>query len=422
MAPAQGALVLPEGLHQYSRTFPFLGSLRCSHGRLVTGTWDEILLDYIVGESGIADGARLKIAFKFYTDWALFQTSDPGAANFVSAEYTAGPLVAGQSPSTVQSLKISFDQKGHERPFQKALVIDVVDGYLNPGDRITIRLGDRRAGGPGTRVQTFAERGYIFRAFIDPLGTSRFARVPGDVKMDFVPGPPSCLSIVTPRLVRTDERIPVYIRAFDKWGNCCLDLDRVVELEIASDTGEPAQLANMAFPKEGWATARFELPTGLQNKEFKLRARLAGEQSVAEASALIRVQSTCVVPRVWFADLHVHSDDTVGINNTEYNLTYGRDVAGLDVLGYTANDFNVTGSNWNKAVDLVHAFNTDGAFVCFPGTEWCGNSCAGGDHNVIFLHDGKPEFPFTRSGQSARSFEWNAEMKDTAIEPHVQVF
>jgi hypothetical protein len=70
----------------------------------------------------------------------------------------------------------------------------------------------------------------------------------------------------------------------------------------------------------------------------------------------------------------------------------------------------------------VHAFNTDGAFVCFPGTEWCGNSCAGGDHNVIFLHDGKPEFPFTRSGQSARSFEWNAEMKDTAIEPHVQVF
>jgi hypothetical protein len=25
-----------------------------------------------------------------------------------------------------------------------------------------------------------------------------------------------------------------------------------------------------------------------------------------------------------------------------YNLSYGRDVAGLDVLGYTANDFNIT--------------------------------------------------------------------------------
>ncbi len=68
----------------------------------------------------------------------------------------------------------------------------------------------------------------------------------------------------------------------------------------------------------------------------------------------------------WFADLHVHSEDTVGINNTEYNLTYGRDVAGLDVLGYTANDFNITERNWNTAVDLIHSLHTDGEFVCFP--------------------------------------------------------
>ncbi|CCD02722.1 protein of unknown function (plasmid) [Azospirillum baldaniorum] len=35
----------------------------------------------------------------------------------------------------------------------------MIDGYLNPGDRIVIRLGDRRQGGPGTRVQTFVEAG-----------------------------------------------------------------------------------------------------------------------------------------------------------------------------------------------------------------------------------------------------------------------
>ena len=166
----------------------------------MAGVWEEIVLDYTVGESGIADGARFKIAFKFYTDWALFQTSDPTAANYVSAEYSAGPLVPGQGPATVQALKVSFDQKGHERPFQKALVIDIVDGYLNPGDRITVRLGDRRGGGPGTRVQTFEEKGFIFRAFVDPLGTSKFAPVPGDVTIDFVAGPPAALSIVTPRL------------------------------------------------------------------------------------------------------------------------------------------------------------------------------------------------------------------------------
>ncbi|MCK9912442.1 hypothetical protein MXD81_25025, partial [Microbacteriaceae bacterium K1510] len=50
---------------------------------------------------------------------------------------------------------------------------------------------------------------------------------------------------------------------------------------------------------------------------------------------------------------------------------------------------------------------------------WCGNSCAGGDHNVVFLHGRTPEFPFDRNGRSARSFEWNAEMQGGTIEPGV---
>ena len=35
-----------------------------------------------------------------------------------------------------------------------------------------------------------------------------------------------------------------------------------------------------------------------------------------------------------------------GINDTTYNLTYGRDIAKLDFLGYTANDFQITKANW----------------------------------------------------------------------------
>jgi hypothetical protein len=250
--------IIPTGLQQYVSSFPFLGALRCSHDTLTAGTWEEIVLDYTVGASGIADGARLKIAFKFYTDWALFQTSDPAAANFVSAEYTAGPTVDGQNPATVQALKISFDQKGHERPFQKALLIDIVDGYLNPGDRITIRLGDRRAGGPGTRVQTFTERGFIFRAFVDPLGTSKFAAVPGDVSIDFVAGPPAQLSIATPRITRSSKDAPVRIRAFDRWGNCCVDLGSAVEVDVIQQSGN-SHRQTLRFPDKGWAVVRTAL-------------------------------------------------------------------------------------------------------------------------------------------------------------------
>ncbi|WP_045835358.1 hypothetical protein [Hyphomicrobium sp. 99] len=407
----------PLGLRENNKRYPFLGTLRSSHDRLVAGVWEDIVLDYTVGESGIADGARLKIAFKFYTDWALFQTSDPAAANYVSAEYSAGPLVPGQGPATVQALKVSFDQKGHERPFQKALLIDIVDGYLNPGDRITIRLGDRRGGGPGTRVQTFEEKGFTFRAFVDPLGTSKFAPVPGDAKIDIVSGPPASLSIVTRRLAGTGETTPVRIRAFDRWGNSCLGLSESLEVGVALN-GEAEETKTYQFPRAAWAVVKFEVETSGQG-ELQITARIPTLPNVTEARAVLRIDQALATPRAWFADLHVHSEDTVGINNTDYNLTYGRDVAGLDVLGYTANDFNITEKNWDAAVDLIHSLHTDGAFVCFPGTEWCGNSCAGGDHNVIFLHGNKPEFPFDRTGKSARSFEWNAEMKGGTIEPSV---
>lgn len=78
----------------------------------------------------------------------------------------------------MQHLKVRFDQKGHERPFQKAILIDIVDGYINPGDKIIIRTGDRRRGGGGTRVQSFVEKDFRFRLFVDPLGSSKFAEVP----------------------------------------------------------------------------------------------------------------------------------------------------------------------------------------------------------------------------------------------------
>jgi hypothetical protein len=61
-----------------------------------------------------------------------------------------------------------------------------------------------------------------------------------------------------------------------------------------------------------------------------------------------------------------------------------------------------------KSVNASHP----GSFLIFPGTEWCGNSAAGGDHNIVFLDDpvtNPPEFPLDRNGNVARSFEWNEE-------------
>jgi hypothetical protein len=409
-----GPYSAPRGLYEASKTRPFVGAVRCNVDRLVAGSWNEIVLDYEVGAAGVADGAWFKATFKFYSDWALFQTVDPMGANYVSAEYQAGPLAPGQSPASVQSLKVRFDQKGHERPFQKAVIVDTVDGYLNAGDHIVIRLGDRRMGGPGTRVQTFVEDKFRFRCYVDPLGTSRFVAVPGDIVIDIVPGAPASLALVGPRLVRPDTPFALRVNAHDRWGNACVDVGGEIQVEAVMD-GKRVYRKQMPLGAKGWATAAIgDLPR--TKGELAVTARLLASPDALPATHYVTVDATAPCPRVFYADLHIHAHDTVGTNSPAYNTAYGRDIAGLDVLSYTANDFQITDANWNLGVKTMDEFHKDGELVCYPVQEWCGSSTAGGDHNVVFLHGKTPEFPYDRNGMHNRTFTWNEDMKGTGVD------
>jgi hypothetical protein len=413
-----GHYASPTGYYERTKAMPFLGRITCRTRKIVAGSWQEIILDYEVGASGLADGAWIKATFKFYSDWALFQTSDPKAANYVTAEYQAGPLLPEQEPATVQSLSCRFDQKGHERPYQKAVIVDIVDGYLNPGDHIIIRLGDTRFGGPGTRVQTFVEKDFRFRCYIDPVGTSRFAAIPDDVVLQVIPGQPHNLVIVGPRLIRPGTKLLLRMRTEDEWGNACRDSGGTVRVRASLDA-QPVYDQNIALVAKGWAVALVEdLPVDAEG-ELVITASILDGPALEDAAFFVTIDKSSPMARAFYADLHVHSEDTVGNNDTAYNLGYGRDVAGLDVLGYTANDFHIAEARWKKAVEVINTFNEKGRYVVYPGIEWCGNSCAGGDHNVVFLHDATPEFPFDRHGNLVRSFEWNEEMKGGELKPGI---
>lgn len=412
-----GDYVAPEGLYSKTKDLSFLGKVTCGVDSIVAGSWQEIILDYELGAAGMADGSWFKATFRFYSDWALFQTSDPRGANYVSAEYQASPVVPGQSPATVQSLKVRFDQKGHERPFQKAIIVDTVDGYLKAGDHIIIRLGDRRHGGPGTRVQTFVEKNFRIRCYVDPLGTSRAATIPGDTIIQIVPGAPAQAIISASRIVRVNEPLPVRIRVEDQWGNTCWDCPTRVAVTATID-GAVAYEKEVMLAGEGWSRILIEdVPTN-KTGDLTITARLSEHPHIPLKVFYASVEKLFPAPRMYYCDLHVHSEDTIGTNSTTYNLTYGRDVSGLDILAFSHNDFNITKDKWDKTVELIHEITQDHAFIGFPGTEWCGSSCAGGDHNVVFLHGQVPEFPYLKTGEHVRSFEWDEEMGAAAqVEP-----
>lgn len=411
-----GDYTAPPGLYQITKDMPFLGKVSCNIERMEAGSWQEIIIDYELGASGMADGSWFKATFRFYSDWALFQNTDPAGANYISAEYHAAPTIPGQSPATVQKLSVRFDQKGHERPFQKAVIVDTYDGYLKAGDHIIIRLGDRRFGGAGTRVQTFVEEFFRIRCYVDPLGTSRFAAIGEDLVIDIKAGAPAQLMWAGSRIVRAGEKFPLRLRSEDQWGNTCWNRGDKVLVKAALN-GRAVYSKELHLAKKGWAVLLLEdLPTG-DAGELVITASLPEHPWVKPQNFYVTVDPALAMPRIYYCDLHVHSEDTIGTNSTSYNLTYGRDVTGMDILAFAHNDFNITTEKWKKTVELIREITRDGSFVAYPGTEWCGSSCAGGDHNVVFLHDEEPEFPYLKTGEHVRSVEWNEEMKGGGVEP-----
>lgn len=386
---------------------PFLGRVTCDTKQVVAGSFEEIVLDYEVGASGMADAGMVKFTFKFYSDMDL-QTTDPSASNYVSAEHVVGSKLGGVSDectATTQDLKLRYSHKEGERPYDKVVIVELVDGFMRPGDHIILRIGDKRGGGPGVRMQTYVEEYFDFLVHVDPIGTSRFARV-GGVGFNMVPGKSAKLFVAGPRLVKAGESFKLTVRVEDEWGNACRDLEDASILLTLSDALEDEM--RLDLPESGWAVAR---TPGLMldgDGELKIQAKLVGSENIESEPVHVTAEEDIEFPRAFFADLHVHSEDTVGTNKTEWNVRYGRDVTALDVLGYTANDFNVTDEDWERTVKVIRNIHEEGRFICFPGIEWCGNSAVGGDHNVVYIGD---------KANLVRSMEWNMNMVGKEVQP-----
>ncbi|OHV03831.1 hypothetical protein BKN37_13000 [Mycobacterium talmoniae] len=381
---------------------PFLGTLTCSTDTAVAGAIEELVLRYTVGRSGIADSGWLKLCFRYYSDWDL-QTVDPGARDFASARLISRTRLGaapGDDAGTAPRLETRYDVKGGERPFQKSVLVHAVDGFLSPGDVIEIRLGDRRFGGPGTRVQTFVEDEFEIRLFVDALGTSRMAHA-GGCRLAITPGPPQRLVVHGPRLT-SGQQPDVALRAHlqDRWGNACRDIPATLR---ASAHGR--SLATAHTPDHGWASATLVVPA----QTARIDVAVESDAHLCESAVCyLDVNPDFPAPRAYFADLHVHSNDTVGTQSTDWNLAFGRDIGALDVLGYTANDFQITDAAWAEVVATCRRASQDGRFVCYPGVEWCGTAGAGGDHNVVFLGE---------DTTIARSLEWHQDMSSSVPVP-----
>jgi hypothetical protein len=72
-----GRYTSPTGYYERTKAMPFLGRITCRTRKIVAGSWQEIILDYEVGASGLADGAWIKATSSFTPIGHCFRRAIP---------------------------------------------------------------------------------------------------------------------------------------------------------------------------------------------------------------------------------------------------------------------------------------------------------------------------------------------------------
>jgi hypothetical protein len=350
-----------------------MGSITLSPaGPLVAGAFAELTLIYTAGTFGIDDTGMLKISWRTTSDMSKPQFDRPQAENYTTVEASNGAR-----------LDVWFDRL-NVRPYANTLLIRIGRGYLRAGDTLTIRLGDRRRGSPGLRLQTNVEKRVELKTAVDAFATYEFCELPEQPAFELVPGPGASWKAIWPSLAVVGEPFRLAIVAEDAWGNPTDNAAAVLQLVRSQRLrGLPQHLAIASG--EGPRVIRDLVAESPGDIDLWLMANGA---EVARANPL-RVVDAAKLRRYW-GDLHGQSGETIGMGSAEDYFRYARDKAFIDIVGHQGNDFQITDVFWNKLNALTAAFDRPGEFVCVPGYEWSGNTGMGGDRNIFFRRDGRP--------------------------------
>ena len=341
----------------YSKYLPeHMGSIKLSpSGSFVAGSYTELVLVYTAGTFGIDDTGMVKVSWRTTSDLSKPQFDKPNAPNFTTVEASNGA-----------KLEVWFDRL--ISALCHTLLIRVGRGYIRAGDTLTIRLGDRRRGSPGLRLQTNIEKRVELRTSVDAFATYEFCELPEQPSFDLVPGPATKWKAILPSLAVVGEPFRLAIVAEDKWGNPTEDVADTLKLQSSRPLSGLPDSISIA---KGDGPRVIENLTAADPGDLDLTVSAKG-QLVAQANPL-RVVSSARLRRYW-ADLHGQSGETIGMGTAEDYFRYARDKAFVDMVGHQGNDFQITDTFWEKLNELTAQFDRPGKFVCLPGYEWSGNT------------------------------------------------
>lgn len=347
-----------------------IGFAKCSISEATVGTENTFQLTYTAGELGVDESGGIKVLFRTAGDCADAQFLDSTQSNFVDIQSSN----TGVS-FVVNAVSVGSFGKIHERPWSRGFSILVKGDYLSKGDTIVFTFTN-------WRMQTFAEKKFQFKVVVDPFATGRYLDLQNSPTIKLLADELKKIVVVVPSLSSVGQKVPVFVKAEDTWGNPVTHCDKTVVLQAATSSTVQLELASKVTLKKGIGITYCTL----------LGAGICCVQ--AKSGSITAISNPGVVVTdthhsYFWADWHGQSEETIGTHSVEDYIEFPHKYAAIDITSLQGNDFQISNKFWKKINQTSKKLNKKGSFVVFPGYEWSGNTNKGGDRNVLYFGEGK---------------------------------
>ncbi len=393
-----------EGSASISPNFSVAGKL---------GTWT---VTFTVGPSGIATGGGIWVEMP--TGWTDQRFSDPqlNPEKPHYFNYRASRL----GVALYYHLYNLLPSTGKRHWFRRVFYLGVKEGRLQPGDTITLVIGDTAGGkNAGTVGPTFTPGGNV-TVTSDTDGDGKAAPIAHLPFIETRPAEAVEMQAIAPTNVVVNRPFEVQVNVYDQFANLAL-YSGSIALRAANARIEPV--------KSDFKRFRVTLATpGFYRLEAEVDSRFGRVRSNPIEATISEKKHN-----IYWGDIHSHtgiSHDGSGADP----YPYARDVSRLDFysltdhimvnnpalrnMGKVGNDYGegTTAEDWAWTRTQVQKYYAPGKFVTILGFEYT-LVWPWGHHNVYFRGDNRDYF-VGDNVPDVRSL-WNAIAKDDAYTiPH----
>jgi len=392
-------------------------------GDVVAGSWGTWDIIYTVGSRGMAVGGGLRILppYEGMTRWSLGR-------------------VIGFTSRTGAGVKIRLENVypiSYHWRCPPAIEVIVTGRPLEPGDTITVRIGDRGMMWSGFRVRArapeFAMENAKFHVYVDPEGGGQatqelriskpYMPLEETPKVNIIPDKPAKLRVYA-RFPPTLEGkgFPLLISVEDQYGNPVSEYEGRVKIESTDPTAKLPANVEFSLEDKGRKTISCEVSP---HQVHYIAAYDTYNSLIGRSNPVF---TNFVEPyKIYFGDTHVMTgrggkgktggsliDEVMfmkgnALGNSHEAFIYGRDRAGLDFVCVT--NSSQTEEVWENDQKEAEAFNTPYKFVTLVSFEL---GTPQGHSNVYFRKAPQPFFP----GKSFQDLFKYLEGKEAMTIPH----